>query len=242
MFSMLEVWLRGEVYEKAIVCARSRQESSDTDANHSITDPATEFGARYASDVQGVVSLYSTLLRGVIVNVLLIVANFVFLVLYNWEVAVATLCFLAIAVTSGPTELASDAAMSTQKCATDGLGMLSEDVQSSYVDLDTSTEGLCQKHKEEILVPMKKYLFSQTFYTNSVDTYINFFSSFLTVIVVITMTHSVYVREMDSSDFLGVFFVFKQLQKPAMKMSGVLKSLIKKSANLERLNKTIFAT
>ena len=45
---------------------------------------------------------------------------------------------------------------------------------------------------------------------------------------------------MESSDFLGVFFVFKQLQKPAMKMSGVLQSLIKKSANLERLNDTIF--
>ena len=54
------------------------------------------------------------------------------------------------------------------------------------------------------------------------------------------MSHSVYAGEMNSSDFLGVFFVFKELQKPAMRMSGVLKRLIKCSANLERLNEVIF--
>ena len=32
----------------------------------------------------------------------------------------------------------------------------------------------------------------------------------------------------------------KELQKPSMKISGVLKSLIRRSANLESLNKTIF--
>jgi len=238
MLSRLEVWLRGAVFEKAMLCAHDKQTSSQINESNDMTDITAEFGASYASDVQGVVSLYSTLLRGVIVNILLIVANFIFLVLYNWEVAVATLCFLAIAVTSGPTELAGNAARSVQKYDTDGLGMLSEGVQS--IDLDSSSEDLCQRHKEEILVPLKKSLFSQVFYTNSVDTYINFFSSFLTVIVVITMAHSVYDGEMDSSEFLGVFFIFKQLQKPAMKISSVLKSLIKKSANLERLNKTIF--
>ena len=235
MFSRLEVWLRGAVFEKAMLNKQTALESGES---NDMTDINAEFGASYASDVQGVVSLYSTLLRGVIVNILLIVANFVFLVLYNWEVAVATLCFLAIAVTSGPTELAGNAARSVQKYDTDGLGMLSEGVQS--IDLDSSSEDLCLRHEKEILVPLKKSLFSQVFYTNSVDTYINFFSSFLTVIVVITMAHSVYDGEMDSSEFLGVFFIFKQLQKPAMKISSVLKSLIKKSANLERLNKTIF--
>jgi len=238
MFSRLEVWLRGAVFEKAMLCAHDKQKSSETVESNDMTDINAEFGASYASDVQGVVSLYSTLLRGVIVNILLIIANFLFLVLYNWEVAVATLCFLAIAVTSGPTELAGNAARSVQKYDTDGLGMLSEGAQS--IDLDSTSQDLCQRHEKEILVPLKKSLFSQVFYTNSVDTYINFFSSFLTVIVVITMAHSVYDGEMDSSEFLGVFFIFKQLQKPAMKISSVLKSLIKKSANLERLNKTIF--
>lgn len=165
--------------------------------------------------------------------------------LYNWEVAVATLCFLVMAVTSGPTELASNAARSVQKESTEGLGMLSEGIQSTSSDglesTPPSVESLCQKHEDEILVPMKTSLFSNMFYTNSVDTYIHFFSSFLTVIVVITMANTVYNGQMDSSEFLGVFYVFKELQKPAMKISSVLKSLIKKSANLERLNKIIFA-
>ena len=55
------------------------------------------------------------------------------------------------------------------------------------------------------------------------------------------MSNDAYHGDMDPSDLLGVFFVFKQLQKPAMKISGVLRSLIKKSANLERLNGVIFA-
>jgi ABC-type multidrug transport system fused ATPase/permease subunit len=118
--------------------------------------------------------------------------------------------------------------------------MLGEGVRSRS-DLDVTAQSLCRRHKEEVLVPMKKSLFEQLFYTNSVDTYINFFSSFLTVIVVITMSNDAYHGDMDPSDFLGVFFVFKQLQKPAMKISGVLRSLIKKSANLERLNGVIFA-
>jgi len=238
MFSRLEVWLREAVFEKAITYARNRQDS-DTDEN--IPDPVAEFGARYASDVQGVISIYGTLLRGVIVNVLLIVTSFVFLVLYNYEVAVATLCFLAMAVTSGPTDIARDAARSAQKDATKGLGMLSEGIRSSS-DLGATGESLCRKHTEEVMVPMKKSLFAHIFYANSVDAYIHLFSSFLTVIVVITMSTSVYDGEMDSSDFLGVFFVFKQLQKPAMKISSMLKKLIRSSANLERLNKTIFTT
>ena len=56
-------------------------------------------------------------------------------------------------MTSGPTELAGNAARSVQKYDTDGLGMLSEGVQS--IDLDSTNEDLCQRHKEEILVPLK---------------------------------------------------------------------------------------
>lgn len=236
MFSRLEVWLKGAVFEKAITYGRNRQ-----DADGDISDPATEFGARYASDVQGVIGLYGTLLRGVIVNVILIITSFIFLVLYNWEVAVVTLCFLAMAVTSGPTDLARNAARAAQKESTEGLGKLTEGIRSSS-DLDANPELLCKQHTEEVMVPLKKSLFAQIFYTDAVDSYIHLFSSFLTVVVVITMATSVYEGEMDSSDFLGVFFVFKQLQKPAMKSSSILKKLIRSSANLERLDKTIFVT
>lgn len=78
MFTRLEVWLRGEVFEKAMVYARSSKQSSslETDTNDEV-DPAAKFGATYSSDIPNVLSLYSTLLRGVIMNVLLIITNFV---------------------------------------------------------------------------------------------------------------------------------------------------------------------
>ena len=72
-------------------------------------------------------SLYSTLFRGVVVNVLLIIANFVFLVLYICEVPVLTLCFLAVVVISWPTDLAGNTTHTVQKYDTDGLGILSEE-------------------------------------------------------------------------------------------------------------------
>ncbi len=253
-----------------------KDNTSPTDLEES--DPSSEFGTRYASDIQGVISLYGILLRGVIVNVILIVTNFVFLALYSLEVAFVTLCFLAMAVTSGPTELAGNAARSVRKQATEGLGMLGEGIRSfgtegvepGYDDgaWVTRQENICRKHEEEVLVPLRKNLRRQFFYTNAVDTFVNFFSSFLTVIVVITMTSQVYSGDMRSTDFLGVFYVckfilmmvlqlmhdtlysnipfllyivtVKELQKPAMKISYVLKSLIKRSVNLESLDKTIF--
>ena len=79
MFTRLEVWLRGEVFEKAMIYSHnnSKQSSSlDTDTNDEV-DPAAKFGATYSSDIPNVLSLYSTLLRGVIMNVLLIITNFV---------------------------------------------------------------------------------------------------------------------------------------------------------------------
>lgn len=75
MFSRLEVWLRGAVFEKAMLCAHDKKTALETGESNDMTDINAEFGASYASNVQGVVSLYSTLLRGVIVNILLIVAN-----------------------------------------------------------------------------------------------------------------------------------------------------------------------
>ncbi len=194
-----------------------KDNTSPTDLEES--DPSSEFGTRYASDIQGVISLYGILLRGVIVNVILIVTNFVFLALYSLEVAFVTLCFLAMAVTSGPTELAGNAARSVRKQATEGLGMLGEGIRSfgtegvepGYDDgaWVTRQENICRKHEEEVLVPLRKNLRRQFFYTNAVDTFVNFFSSFLTVIVVITMTSQVYSGDMRSTDFLGVFYVCK---------------------------------
>jgi hypothetical protein len=135
-----------------------------------------------------------------------IAANFVFLVIYNWQVAIATLGFLACALTSGPTDIATAAAAKVQKETTEGLGLLGEGVRSS--DDDTARDAISQRHKDEVLIPLEKSLFRNIFYTNSVDLYINFFSSFMTVVIVITMTYSVYIGEMDSSDFLGVSALF----------------------------------
>ena len=245
MFSRLDLFMRGAIFDKAMVYGMSKKDDDGTTSNDTNDGSiaASDFGACYSSDINGVISLYGTLLKGVVMNILLIITNFVFLVLYNWEVAVATLGFLAMAVTSGPTDLAGDAAHSVQKHETDGLGMLSEGVQqSSSIDLDSSSaDNICKKHNDDVLVPMKGALFGKQFYTSTVDTYINFFSSFMTVVVVITMTYSVYYGEMKSYDFLGVFYVFKELQKPATKIGGIVKSLIKKSANLERVNRIIFA-
>jgi len=231
LFSKLEVWLRGTVFEKAM------EASSSADSDESVSDTAAKFGATYASDVTGVVSLYGTLLRGIIMNLLLISANFVFLVIYNWQVAIATLGFLACALTSGPTDIATSAAIRVQKETTEGLGLVGEGVRSSGDG--TARDAITQRHRDEVLAPLERSLSRNIFYTNAVDLYINFFSSFMTVVIVITMTYSVYIGEMDSSDFLGVFFVYKELQKPAMKMSGVLKKLINSSAKLGRLNDTL---
>lgn len=81
MFARLEVWLRRSVVERAV------REASLTPSNLRVSD----LQARYASDVTGVVSLYGALLRGVVVNVLLIVTNFAFLAAYEWRVATVTL-------------------------------------------------------------------------------------------------------------------------------------------------------
>lgn len=68
LFSKLEVWLRGTVFDKAMVASSS----TDSDSDASVSDPAAKFGATYASDVAGCVSLYGTLLRGIIMNLLLV--------------------------------------------------------------------------------------------------------------------------------------------------------------------------
>ena len=48
-----------------MLCAHDKQTSSETAGeSNDMTDINAEFGASYASDVQGVVSLYSTLLFG----------------------------------------------------------------------------------------------------------------------------------------------------------------------------------
>lgn len=247
MFSKLERWLRGAVFERAVevssgAAAAGKVEGEGGASSLSPADIAAEYQARYASDVTGVVSLYSTILRGVIVNVLLIITNFVFLVLYEWRVATVTLGFLAMGVTSGPTDLAGEAASDVQRGATSGLSELSDAVKNA--DTVRTTPGLdrrlVDKHEADVLVSLQRSLRRQIFFSNAVDTYMHFFSSFLTVVVVITMSFEVFADRMDSSEFLGIFFVFKQLQKPAMKISGVLKSAVKRSANLQRLNEAIF--
>ena len=193
----------------------------------------SDYQARYASDVNGVVALYNTLLRGVVVNILLIITNFVFLCLNEWRIATITLGFLAMGVTSGPTELAGEAAAEVQKLSTKGMALI-----GSCKD---NAEEVKDRHEVEVMIPINRSLWRQTFMVNSVDTYINMFASFLTVIVVITMSYQVFYGEMDSSEFLGTFFIFKQLQKPAMKISSVIKSAVKRSANLERVNDIVFS-
>ena len=84
MFSTLEIWLRGTVFERAIAFSANADPNCRSSAIRD--DPESEFVSRYASDINGVVSLYSTLLRGVIVNVLLIITSFVFLVLEDWRI------------------------------------------------------------------------------------------------------------------------------------------------------------
>eukprot|EP00567_Pseudictyota_dubia_P006546 CAMPEP_0197443192 /NCGR_PEP_ID=MMETSP1175-20131217/9000_1 /TAXON_ID=1003142 /ORGANISM="Triceratium dubium, Strain CCMP147" /LENGTH=545 /DNA_ID=CAMNT_0042973789 /DNA_START=70 /DNA_END=1703 /DNA_ORIENTATION=- len=248
MFSKLECWLRGAVFERAVATAAEDGPSAGTGGSKGGKgskgkgDPASEYQARYSSDVTGVVSLYSTLLNGVVVNVLLIISNFVFLVIYEKQVALVTLGLLVVGVTSGPTDLAGDAASDVQGLTTSGLADLSDAFKSGPVLRTTpnASKQIIKKHETEVLVPLERRLRRRIFFSNAVDTYMNFFASFLTVVVVITMSWQVFFGKMESSDFLGIFFVFKQLQKPAMKISGVIKSAVKKSANLERLNEAIF--
>lgn len=222
MFSRLDNWLRSTVFDKAA------QASADgADSSLSLAD----YQARYASDITGVVGLYGTLLRGVVVNVLLICTNFVFLVIVDWKIAAITLGFLAMGVTSGPTDLAGTAARNVQNDVTKGLDILQD---------SEPPQDRIERHQVEVLVPLKRDLFRRGFFSNMVDTFNNFFSSFLTAIVVINMSWQVFNGELDSSQFLGIFFVFKQLQKPATKLSGVIKKAVSKTANLERVNAVVF--
>jgi len=234
MFSTLEIWLRGAVFDRAIAFSAEAANSATGGIDG---DPASEFVSRYTSDINGVVSLYGTLLRGVIVNVLLIVTSFVFLVLQDWRIGAVTLGFLAMGVTSGPTELAGDAAAQVQKISTEGVSLLGDALGNG---LSSDAAVVKNKHTESVLVPLKSSLWRQSFFANGVDTYINLFASFLTIIVVITMVWEVYAGHIKSSQFLGTFFVFKQLQKPAMKISAVIKSAVKRSANLKRVNDVVF--
>lgn len=243
MFSRLEVWLRDSVFTAAASSSSRAGSSSMTSA---------DFQARYASDVTGVVTLYSTMLRGVVVNVLLIITNFVFLALYEWHVAAVSLGFLAIGVNSGPTDMAGRAARKVQDEVTDGLALLGkisdseveaaekEDSSSSAKRTEEQEVDLAERHRTEVLSPLRTDLFRRRFYSNSVDSYIHFYSSFLTTVVVITMSWQVYEDDLKGSDFLGIFFVFKELQKPALKISGVVKSCASKTANLERINAMLF--
>lgn len=225
MFSRLEIWLKRTIFLKAFDSKMSRDAGGG------------EYLARYTSDVNGVMALYSTLLRGVIMNVLLIITSFVFLAIAEWRVATVTLGFLAMGVTCGPTDLAGNATAEAQVIATKGLAFFGDELRGPP---SASVADLSKKHDDDILVPLQKSLWKQNFYANSVDSYIHFFASFLTVIVVITMTWEVYFGNLNSSDFLGIFFVYRQLQKPSMKISSVVKSAVRRSANVKRVNEIIF--
>lgn len=176
MFSRLDNWLRGTVFDKAV----------EPQSPASALTPA-DYQARYASDVTGVVGLYGTLLRGVVVNVLLICTNFVFLCVVDWKVATVTLGFLAMGVVSGPTDLAGDAARKVQNDVTNGLAILQD---------DEPPEQKIEKHQTGVLVQIRKDLFDKNFFSNMVDAFNNFFSSFLTNIVVISMVWQVFKRRL----------------------------------------------
>jgi len=226
MFTKLDIWLRGTVFDKAV---NSTEKNNDEDSENTLS--MADYQARYASDITGVVGLYGTLLRGVVVNVLMICTNFIFLAITEWRIATVTLGFLAMGVTSGPTDLAGTAARNVQNDVTKGLSILQE---------SEPAQAKVERHETEVLVPLKRDVFGKFFFSNMVDTFNNFFSSFLTAIVVISMSWEVFYGNMDSSEFLGTFFVFKQLQKPATKLSGVIKKAVSKTANLERVNAVVF--
>lgn len=231
VFATLEIWLRHSIFQRAIHASNSNVASYQTN---------------YASDITGVVSLYGSLLNGVVVNLLLIVTAFCFLAIEEWRIACVTLGFLAMGVTNGPTLLATKSAAQTQRYVTDGIALLAESCASRNNDIEKGDKDqmqlLEQQHHEHVLKPLQLSLFQRTFFTGSVETFIQFFSTFLTAVVVITMSWQVYNGEMDSSDFLGVFFVFKQLQKPATKLSGIIKKLVKQTASLERVNAVVLPT
>lgn len=237
LFSKLEVWLKRTIFLKAFVTKDSEQSERQHQGIDGSNDRAAEYLARYTSDVNGVMALYSTLLRGVIMNVLLIITSFVFLAIEEYKVATVTLGFLAMGVTTGPTDLAGDATAEAQVIATKGMSFFGDELRASS---DHCSDEARKEHEDDILAPLQRSLWKQNFYANSVDTYIQFFSSFLTVIVIITMTWEVYFGDLKSSDFLGIFFVYKQLQKPCMKISGVIKSAVRRSANVKRINEVIF--
>ena len=226
MFARLELWLRRVVFDKAV-----EQSCTTTGAN------MAKYQTNYASDISGTVGLYNSLLNGVVVNILMIITAFIFLAFLEWKIACVTLGFLAMAVTSGPTSLAGDSAANTQHYVTEGISLLGECTAGSKANPDM--EPLIKRHEDEVLGPMRGSLFGRTFYTNSVATFITFSSTFLTAIVVITMSWEVFNGDLDSSDFLGIFFIFKQLQKPATKLSGVIKKLVKQTASLQRVNDVV---
>lgn len=160
-------------------------------------------------------------------------------------------------VVTGPSDLAGRASSETQAWVSDGIGLLAETsagrdgnggddddddekTVSDGDDMASSLQLLLERHERDVLAPLQSSLFWTRFYSDCVGTYVAFFSSFLTAIVVITMSWQVYYGEMDSSEFLGLFFVFKQLQKPATKMSGILKKLAGRTANLQRINGIVF--
>lgn len=248
MFSRLEIWLRHSVFTSAVTSTSDRTNGKNGDDSLTLAD----YQARYSLDVTGVVELYATLLRGVVVNVLLICTNFGFLCIYNWQVATVTLGFLVMGVTSGPTDLAGDAAAAVQGDVTNGLSLLQETSRSASLDsteaVETpggatpggATSDPIERHRQQVLVPLKGKSFRNSFFSGLVDTFNNFFASFLTAVVVITMSWQVYNKEMDSSEFLGTFFVFQQLAKPATKFATIIKKATSKTANLERINGIVF--
>ncbi|CAB9504766.1 expressed unknown protein [Seminavis robusta] len=244
MFARLEVWLRRVVMERGTKASSRKTTNEAEDNGLGLAD----YQARYASDITATVSLYDSLLKGVVINLLLIVTNFVFLAYEEWRVACVTLGFLAMGVTSGPTSLAGKNAGETQKLATSGLSMFQEaesddPEQTKPLPAEASSRSqqiyLVQRHEDQVLKPLEKTLFRRNFFAASVDTFINFYSTFLTAIVVIAMSWEVFNGNMDGSNFLGLFFIFKQLQKPATKLSGIIKKLSKCGANLKRVNAVV---
>lgn len=161
----------------------------------------------------------------------MIITAFVYLVYEEWRIACVTLEFLGMAVVSGPTSLAGDNAAETQRHVTMGVSLLGEYTPTTTtatttqegcdVDIeqglqkeekDTSTTSQhqpvllvvsqIQKHEDQVLKLMKQSLFKRAFYTGSVETFITYCSTFLTAIVVITMSWGDFsMDKWNSSDF-----------------------------------------
>lgn len=224
MFSSLEVWLRGAVFDRA--AAATKEGCKDM--------TVADFQTRYASDISNVRALYSTLLTGIVGNLAMMVFSFVFLVVYSWQVAVVSLGVLVIAVYSGPTSLVVEATKDSQEQITTGVKLLSK------ISVDEDVDNLVKLHEEKVMIPLSQSLFRKFFYGDLVLNYILFFSTFLTAMVVINLTWSVYTGELSPSDLLGVFYVFNLFTQAASNLSDTFALASRKVANVDRIDEVVF--